>query len=201
MNPPAQALLLASASPRRRELLAQIGVSHRVEKHTVDERRHDAEAPEAYVQRLAREKARDVAGRHPGAVVLGADTVVIRAGKILGKPQDQADARQMLLSLSGTWHQVASAVTLWQGQREQTALSLSEVQFRELTEAEIQAYWSSGEPRDKAGAYAIQGLGALFVRQLRGSYSGVMGLPIYETAALLQAFAVPTALELESVNA
>ncbi len=201
MNPPAQALLLASASPRRRELLAQIGVLHRVEKHWVDERRHDAEAPEAYVQRLAREKARDVAGRHPGAVVLGADTVVIRAGRILGKPHNQTDARQMLLSLSGTWHQVASAVTLRQDQREKTALSLSEVQFRELTEAEIRAYWSSGEPRDKAGAYAIQGLGALFVQQLRGSYSGVMGLPIYETAALLQAFAVPTALDLESVSA
>lgn len=198
MNSPTQPLLLASASSRRRELLAQIGVSHRVEIHAVDERRHAAEVPEEYVQRLAREKARDVARRHPGAVVLGADTAVICDGRILGKPRDQADARQMLHSLSGMWHQVASAVTLWQDQREQTALSLSEVQFRELTEAEIHAYWSSGEPRGKAGAYAIQGLGALFVRQLRGSYSGVMGLPIYETAGLLQAFAVPTALDVES---
>jgi len=182
-------LYLASKSPRRRELLAQIGVSYGIIAVELDEAPLPGEAPEDYVRRVALDKAR--AGRAlleiPDEVpVLGADTLVTIDGQILGKPRDADDALGMLRLLSGRTHRVMSAVALI-GAEERQALSTSEVSFRPISDQEVRAYWDSGEPADKAGGYAIQGLGAVFVRELRGSYSGVMGLPLYETAALLAA--------------
>lgn len=188
-------IYLASQSPRRRELLTQIGVEHDVVAVDVDETPRPGEAPAAYVQRLAREKA--AAGWRALAAqglsprpVLGADTaVVIGEGDeahILGKPADAADARRMLSALGGRAHRVLTGVSLCgQRQRQRTALSATTVWFRALDAAAIDAYWASGEPRDKAGAYGIQGLGALFIERIDGSYSGVMGLPLFETGQLL----------------
>jgi septum formation protein len=181
-------LLLASASPRRCELLAQIGVEFEQRVADIDETPAQGELAEAFVQRMALEKARAV--RQAGDVglpVLGADTVVVVDGKPLGKPQDFAHSRQMLKQLSGRKHEVLSAVALVDV-REAVAVNRSNVWFRELGEAELEAYWATGEPRDKAGSYAIQGLAAIFIERLDGSYSGVMGLPLYETARLLQDF-------------
>jgi septum formation protein len=180
-------LILASASPRRRALLDQIGVRYRVKPVDVDEAPLPNETPEAYVRRVASEKALLAARLEAGGVpVLAADTAVIVGGEILGKPQHRDAALAMLGKLSGRTHQVYSAVSLHAEQHWQ-ALSVTEVTFRELAEAEMLAYWQSGEPRDKAGAYAIQGLGAVFVQSIRGSFSGVVGLPLFETAALLHA--------------
>jgi len=191
---------LASASPRRGELLAQIGVGYERVSAPVDESVHPGEAPETFVLRIALAKARagraaldaDGAGRgvEPGVVpVLGADTAVVVDGEVLGKPRDRDHGLQMLARLAGRDHWVLSAVALI-GEREATRLSASRVSFRGLGGAECLAYWRTGEPRDKAGAYAIQGLGALFVAHLEGSYSGVMGLPLYETADLLYEFGI-----------
>jgi septum formation protein len=190
MNSPADRMLvLASASPRRRELLDQIGVAYVVLAVDVDESAQPGEPPHLLVQRLARAKALAGRGRDGGArPVLGADTIVVLQGQVFGKPRDAADAARMLRALSGRSHQVLSAVALAMPDGAiSTALSDTEVQMRELSPAEIDAYWASGEPEGKAGAYAIQGRGAVFIRHIRGSYSGVMGLPLYETAALLQA--------------
>jgi len=185
-------IILASSSPRRSALLHQIGVAHRVVPAQIDERRLGDESVEACVRRLAEHKARHVqrlsAATEP---VLGADTAVVLDDQMLGKPADQADGLAMLERLSGRTHTVVSAVTVVAGAAIHSALSRTEVRFRALTAAERQAYWDSGEPRDKAGAYAIQGLGAIFVEQLRGSYSGVMGLPLFETASLLARVGVP----------
>ncbi len=181
-------LYLASASPRRRELLAQIGVSHHVIAVTVDEARHAGETPELYVLRLALDKAR--AGRERTAAdprpVLGADTAVVIGGEVLGKPRDEQEGVAMLRRLSGRTHHVYTGVALV-GDDEATRLSVSAVSFRALTLGECQWYWHTGEPADKAGAYAIQGRGAVFISRLEGSYSGVMGLPLFETAELLKA--------------
>lgn len=178
---------LASASPRRRQLLEQIGVRYELVVADVDEARTAGEAPADYVLRVARHKAETVAARlpSPGAVV-AADTAVILDEEILGKPRDREDAVGMLVRLSGRRHQVLSAVALWQEGRVATALSASYVTFGPVSRVQAEAYWETGEPRDKAGAYGIQGRGALFVRHLEGSYSGVMGLPLYETAMLLR---------------
>src|SRR5260221_1697653 len=189
------ALVLASASPRRRELLWQLGVPHRVAVADVREDVLDEESAAECVQRLASAKATKiwlaaaVAGANAAALlpVLGADTAVVVDGEILGKPADRAAALRMLARLSGRTHQVLTAVALVGPHGSSQRLSQSEVRFRALTEARCAAYWTSGEPRDKAGAYAIQGLGAAFVSELRGSYSGVVGLPLFETAALLDA--------------
>jgi len=185
-------IILASSSPRRSALLHQIGVAHRVVPARIDEQRLGDESVEACVRRLAEHKARHVqrlsAATEP---VLGADTAVVLDDQMLGKPADQADGLAMLERLSGRTHTVMSAVTVVAGAAIHSALSRTEVRFRALTAAERQAYWDSGEPRDKAGAYAIQGLGAIFVEQLRGSYSGVMGLPLFETASLLVRVGVP----------
>lgn len=195
-------LVLASASPRRRELLKQIGVRFDVIVHDVDETRLPAEMPTDYVCRLARAKAAAVvadeqlSGARP---VLGADTIVVIDGDVLGKPRDGDDARRMLTLLSGREHQVMSAVCVMQGQRAELCLSITRVRFRTLSQQDIDAYWRSGEPEGKAGAYAVQGLGALFIEHLEGSYSGVVGLPIFETAALLQTFSVLTALSAPTV--
>lgn len=184
-------LILASASPRRRELLDQIGADYRVHPTDVDETPRAGEGPEAFVTRMALAKAR--AGwkaQGSGLPVLGADTVVSLDGAILGKPVDRNDALHMLGRLSGNTHRVLSAVALVHGEREALKVSETRVRFRTLAPREIGVYWDSGEPVDKAGAYAIQGLGALFVEHLEGSYTGVVGLPLFETGQLLEAFGV-----------
>lgn len=187
-----QEIWLASASPRRQELLQQIGVRFALLSVTVDEMPYPNEAPEVHVLRLALEKAR--AGRQLLAAddstpVLGADTVVVNQGRVLGKPKDRDAAMEMLLSLAGERHQVLTGVAMiGPDGEEQSRLSVSTVQFRAITPDEAAAYWDSGEPADKAGAYAIQGLAAIFIERLEGSYSGVMGLPLFETAELLQEF-------------
>lgn len=182
-------LLLASASPRRRELLAQIGVDFHVCPADVDETPLPGEPPEATVVRLARAKA--AAAPAGGLPVLGADTVVVIDGTLLGKPVDAGDAAAMLRRLSGRTHEVMTAVAIAGGGRLASRLSRTQVTFRVLSAAEIARYVAGGEPADKAGAYAIQGQGAVFVAHIAGSYSGVVGLPLCETVDLLDAFAVP----------
>ncbi len=185
-------IYLASASPRRRELLTQIGVRFELLKVSVPEVPAVAETPQDFVQRVALEKAR--AGKqllssddvHP---VLGADTAVVVENRILGKPADRQEALSMLTRLSGRTHLVISAVALV-AKREVVLLNISKVTFRNLSAQEIETYWESGECHDKAGAYAVQGRAAIFIQDLQGSYSGVMGLPLYETARLLQQFGI-----------
>ena len=187
------AFYLASASPRRRELLRQIGAVFEVSPAQIEERRHNGESAPAFAQRLAREKARVIWDNLPltaQSCVLGADTVVVADEQILGKPVDRADGLRMLRLLSDRTHQVYTAVALIDGEQLHEALSVSKVTFRAITESEAQRYWDSGEPVDKAGGYAIQGYGAVFVRQLEGSFSGVVGLPLFETATLLSAAGV-----------
>jgi septum formation protein len=182
-------IYLASGSPRRRELLQQIGVSFRVIPADLDETALQAEAPAAYVSRLAEAKALAGWQRSRGmeqAPVLAADTAVVLDGKILGKPKDRDDAMRMLHELSGRTHEVLTAVALRTAAGSEVKLSRSCVAFRSIAAAEARAYWDSGEPRDKAGAYAIQGYAAIFIADLKGSYSGVMGLPLFETAQLLE---------------
>jgi septum formation protein len=151
----------------------------------VDEQRLDGEPAGDMVLRLAREKARAGAPQAP-AVVIGADTAVVLGSEIFGKPRDQADALDMLARLSGRTHQVLTGVAVWDGREMRVARSSTDVRFREISPDEALAYWQSGEPADKAGAYAIQGRGGVFVATIAGSYSGVVGLPIYETIELLQ---------------
>jgi len=192
MTPPQ--LYLASASPRRRELLDQLGVCYElVGGLDVDESRLSGETPEEYVVRLACEKAR--AGQvllaervPPTAVVLGADTCIALDGNILGKPADRDHGLAMLAELSGRSHEVLTAICLLQGDTSRTALSRSVVTFAPLEAVDIVAYWDTGEPVGKAGAYAIQGQAARFITRLEGSYSGVVGLPVYELSQLLSTF-------------
>ncbi|WP_313288687.1 Maf family protein [Stutzerimonas nitrititolerans] len=181
------ALFLASASPRRRELLTQIGVPFELLSITLDETPLPAERPEAYVQRLAREKtlAGWAAVGDDSVAVLGADTTVVIDERILGKPADRAEGLLMLESLSDREHHVLTAVALATRDACEVRLVTSRVRFRRIERAEAEAYWASGEPCDKAGGYAIQGWGAVFVAELRGSYSAVVGLPLCETAQLL----------------
>ncbi|TAK88332.1 MAG: septum formation inhibitor Maf [Betaproteobacteria bacterium] len=198
IGPLERGIYLASRSPRRRELLSQIGVRYHLllfrsrpgSPPDVDETVLDGEAPDAYVERVARAKAE--AGwkllrlrNLPLAPVLAADTTVALGGAILGKPADRKEAAQMLEQLSGQRHEVLSAVALMRDDWLECLLSRSEVQFKKLSAEEIAQYTASGECDDKAGAYAIQGRAARFITELRGSYSGVMGLPLYETAQLL----------------
>jgi len=184
---------LASASPRRRELLRQIGVSFRLIGAELDETPMAGEAPAGYVSRLALAKA-DAGWQRSrdfgDAPVLAADTAVVLDGRILGKPQDKTDAATMLLELSGRTHQVLTAVAVRSAAGNEVKISESLVAFRPVDAAEAAAYWNTGEPRDKAGGYAIQGYAAVFIADLKGSYSGVMGLPLFETAALLNAAGV-----------
>lgn len=186
-------LVLASASPRRSELLRQIGVAHRVVIADIDEQTLPGESARDCVMRLAREKALRTAARTGDAAVavLGADTAVVIDGDMLGKPRGPADALAMLERLSARQHEVLSAVALAHRGFVRSELSRSVVQFRAITRAEAEAYWATAEPRDKAGGYAVQGYGAVFIESLQGSYSGVMGLPLFETAALLAAAGVP----------
>ena len=188
-------LCLASASPRRRRLLAQIGVVHKVVPAEIDETRRPGESPHDYVVRLAREKALWVSSRHPQSPVLAADTAVVLGEEVYGKPQHREQGLAMLATLAGRRHRVLTAVALATAGGVTSALSESTVQLRTMTEAERARYWDTGEPQDKAGGYAIQGFGAVFVESLHGSFSGVAGLPLYETAELLRAAGVPCLLE------
>jgi septum formation protein len=187
---PAEFIYLASGSPRRRELLQQIGVRFEVIRVDLDETAGAGEAPLAYVSRLAAAKA-DAGWQHSRASqeapVLAADTAVVLDGKILGKPKDMDDAMRMLRELSGRTHEVLTAIALRTQLGSHAAVSRSSVTFRPIDAGEARRYWDSGEPRDKAGAYAIQGYAAVFISDLKGSYSGVMGLPLFETAQLLGA--------------
>ena len=184
-------IILASASPRRAELLQQIGLDFSVRPADIDETPAPDETPEQYVERLAREKALAVTGSSAECLVLGSDTSVVLDGKILGKPTDPSDARATLARLSGATHQVMTAVALATDGQCESVLVITEVCFRQLSTAEIEAYVASGEPMDKAGSYGIQGLGGIFVSELRGSYSAVVGLPLQETAALLAGAGYP----------
>ena len=200
---PSARLFLASASPRRRELLAQAGFQFElVNGAEVDETPQPGEPPERLVARLALAKARagrealaktrpGLLGKETGSpVVLGADTEVVLDGRVFGKPADEATGVAMLLALSDRSHEVLSAVCVLAGTRERVAISHSRVRFRKLDAAEVRDYWATGEPRDKAGGYAIQGRGAAFVSHLEGSRSGVVGLPLEEAAELLRGFGI-----------
>jgi septum formation protein len=184
-------LRLASASPRRRQLLDLIGVPHIVTPADVDETPMHGEAGAAYVTRLARDKALAIHRRHPDLPVLAADTTVHVDGTILEKPLSQADCIRMLSLLSGRRHQVYTGVCVISAAPPAVICSETEVEFRALSHDEMRAYWASGEPQGKAGAYAIQGLGAVFVANIAGSYTGVMGLPLFETAKVLRQHGVP----------
>lgn len=187
-------LYLASGSPRRRELLTQIGVPFTAISADIDETPFAHESPSAYVERLARGKAdagrRSVVSGKPFCV-LGADTAVVLDGKILGKPVDEADACAMLMMLSGKEHEVLTAIAVLEDERCESQVVRSLVRFRAISREEAAAYWASGEPKDKAGGYGIQGLGAVFVAGLNGSYSAVVGLPVCESAELLGRFGIP----------
>lgn len=183
-------IYLASASPRRSSLLTQLGIAHRVRPVGVDEQALAGEHPRDYVRRLAVAKAQTLweqLGPTERRPVLGSDTAVVIDGEILGKPQDEKDCVRMLRLLSGRTHQVFTAVALCRAEGCDSKLSVSDVTFRVLTPEEMAAYWRSGEPADKAGAYAVQGLAAVFIERIAGSHSGIMGLPLHETAQLLAA--------------
>jgi septum formation protein len=183
-------LVLASGSPRRHELLEMLGIPHRVVVPALDETRGPGEPPDAYVIRLARAKAVAVATKEH-ALVLGADTTVVLGGQIFGKPETRDDAAAMLARLAGRTHQVFTAVALAQGPRVEHALDVTDVTFRPLDRRQIEAYVDTGEPMDKAGAYAVQGRGAVLIEGIRGDFFGVMGLPVRLVADLLARFGVP----------
>jgi septum formation protein len=176
-------LYLASTSPRRREILQTLGVDFDVIMVDTDETPFDDESPEELVLRLASAKADAAAGAE---TVLAADTVVVLGERVLNKPRDAEDAIEMLLALSGRTHRVLTGVALKTSEGTQAILSATNVRFREIDQDEAAAYWQSGEPCDKAGAYGIQGLGGMFVAAIEGSYSSVMGLPVFETVELLK---------------
>ena len=183
-------LILASSSPRRAELLRQIGVRFAIHPADVDETQHRGETPEDYVQRLAREKAQAVAQQllETKLPVLGADTTVVLDNRIFSKPTDKSEAIATLRALSGRSHRVLSAIAVVAEGRTELRLSETSVRFRNIKEQEYERYWSTGEPQGKAGAYAIQGLGAVFVEGITGSYSGVVGLPLLQTFELFERF-------------
>lgn len=187
-------LCLASASPRRRELLAQIGVPHRISPAAIDESVLAGELASDYVLRMAWDKARAVAhdvAASGGLPVLAADTTVVIDDHILGKPTSREEGIEMLLRLASRTHEVLTGVALIAPGRERAALSTSHVTFRRISRDEAERYWDTREPADKAGGYAVQGHGAVFVSALQGSYSGVMGLPLFETAELLRGAGIP----------
>jgi septum formation protein len=180
-----KALHLASSSPRRKEILAALGLTFSVGGADVDEQRLDGESAEDMVLRLAVDKA--MAGAPGGdVIVIAADTLVVFGDDIFGKPEGQDDALEMLGQLSGRTHQVLTGVAVWADGEMRSAMSATDVHFREISPDEALAYWQSGEPCDKAGAYAIQGRGGVFVEAISGSYSGVVGLPVFETVKLLE---------------
>ena len=180
-------LILGSGSPRRQQLLQQLGVVFTSDAPDVDESLLADESPVEYVLRLAVTKARAVVSRHPGSVVLGADTTVFNDGNILGKPRSKEDGMAMLEALSGATHEVVSGVAIV-AEREEVFSVISKVTFRRLDAAEIDWYWETGEPADKAGGYGLQGAGGAFVETIEGSYSNVIGLPLAETVRVLRGF-------------
>jgi septum formation protein len=196
-------LVLASASPRRRELLQQLGVNCICDPAHIDEAQFPGEAPADYVQRMAQEKARAVAARHdiPRCVVLAADTSVVVDGSVLGKPRDRDDAQTMLERLSGRPHTVLTAICVRSAAGENCQLVSTHVEFAVLSRAVCEAYLATNEPWDKAGAYAIQGVAGAFVRSLQGSYSNVVGLPLCETWQLLSLHGIATALTPAALSA
>ena len=176
-------IILASASPRRAELLDQIGINYEVQIADIDENSLPNESAEALVQRLAIEKSKAVISNN--LPVLGSDTLGVLNGNLLVKPRDFEHAHEMLSQMSGNWHEILSAVAITYRGKTQVRLNKNTVLFRALTNDEIKAYWDTGEPQDKAGAYAVQGIGASFIQRIEGSYSGIMGLPLFETSQLL----------------
>ncbi len=184
-------VVLASSSPRRRQLLEMMRIPHRVIAPDVDESLHAGESPERYVVRLAHAKARAVAARAPNEIVIAADTTVVLDGELFTKPEDPEDAVRMLGRLQGRTHQVLTAVAVARDERIEHALDLSQVTFRPADRDMLAAYVSTGEPLDKAGAYAIQGLGAMFIERVEGDLFGVMGLPLRLVLDLLARFGRP----------
>jgi septum formation protein len=180
-------LILASASPRRRQLLQEVGVAFTVEPSNTDETVLPGESPSDYAIRVAQEKAQDVAIHHPGSWVLGADTIVALDGRIFGKPRDADDGFRMLSSLSGCVHHVMTAFVLLNsaGQVQESQIVISQVTFKSLSDGQIREYLATGEPFDKAGAYAVQGMGSALVEHVEGSYTNVVGLPVEEVLAAL----------------
>ena len=184
-------IVLASQSPRRKELLGRMGLEFVTQASKIDESAFDGLEARELVATLSREKAQWIARQLDGeTLVIGADTVVVRDGAALGKPKDAEDAVAMLLSLSGRDHQVCTGVTVCRGERVLTQVEETQVTFRDLTEAEVRQYVSTGEPMDKAGAYGIQGLGGLLVEGIRGDYSTVVGLPVCRLGQMLKDFGV-----------
>ena len=190
-------IILASASPRRAELLSQIGIKYHVQAVDIDESCFERETPEALVQRLAIEKSCAVTNTLKNMAdntqipVLGSDTLGVLDGKLLVKPVDFDHAHTMLSSMSGNWHEILTAVAITHKGETKLKLNRNRVLFRQLSDNEIKAYWQTGEPQDKAGAYAVQGLAASFIERIEGSYSGIMGLPLFETSQLLGQFGIP----------
>ena len=180
-------LILSSASPRRAELLRQVGIPFEVSVPDVDESRWLAEGASDYVRRLAHSKA--AAGARRGRLALGADTAVVLDGAALGKPRDESDGVAMLKALGGRSHDVLTGVCLTDGETFKTRVVATEVTFKPISEALAAAYWRTGEGADKAGGYGIQGIGSIFAARIEGSYSAVVGLPLAETEELLDAFA------------
>jgi len=185
-------ITLASASPRRRELLDQIQVSYTVFPVDIDESHIAGETAEQFVTRLALEKARLGYKKYPNRPALGSDTIVIYEQQILGKPENRQNAFEMLKMLSGKTHRVMSAVAICDAEKERCKVNISEVEFVQLNDRQIEAYWETGEPVDKAGGYGIQGIAAQFIKNIKGSYSSIMGLPLYETTQLLELVGIKT---------
>ena len=190
-------LILASSSPRRAQLLQAVGIPFRIQPADVDETRLRGESAEDMVLRLAAAKAMAVSSTGPD-IVIAADTAVALDNEIFGKPRCEADAVRMLSLLSGRTHRVVTGVAVRRGESMTSALSSTDVSFRDIDPDEARRYWHSGEPQDKAGAYAIQGRGGAFVRAIMGSYSGVVGLPIFETAELLRKAGIDPLAEIQS---
>ena len=179
-------VVLASGSPRRRQLLELIGIEHEVLPSNIDETLRPRETPRRHAERLAREKASAIATREPGKITIAADTIVVINRKVLGKPRDEDDARRMLAMLSGREHTVITAVAVARGRKLRSAVEEVKVKFRRLREDEIDAYVATGEPMDKAGAYGIQGFGATIVDCVNGDYFAVMGLPLARLVTLMR---------------
>ena len=188
-------LILASASPRRTALLNQMGFTHTQMPVDIDESAKSGETPKAMVERLAAEKALTAFGRlgdaqRRDAIILASDTLIAFEGESLGKPADEEDCVAMLQRLSGQVHEVLTSISVMDAQRQITQTITTEVQFAPVSEAQCRQYWATGEPADKAGSYAIQGIGGQFVKSVKGSVSAVIGLPLYETRCLLNEFGV-----------
>jgi septum formation protein len=179
-------VVLASSSPRRRELLNLIGIAHEVRPANLDESMRPRETPRRHAERLARDKASAVAMRDPDLITIAADTIVVINRKVLGKPVDKEDAARMLAMLSGREHTVITAVAVSRGKKLRSAIEEVKVKFRRLREEEIEAYIATGEPMDKAGAYGIQGFGATIVERVEGDYFAVMGLPLVRLIGLMR---------------